>query len=117
MYTVPIKKHTSRDVSYLFYRRIRDNLADHEVQTHVKQVDAFSFTLGVVLTLYVEYVVLAHPEYYPTFFYAILCFLMTHRFYAYGAIKEHFFMLDFCYFVQLSTHLQTITCSNIGMNH
>ncbi len=53
---------------------------DVQVQTKLKQVDAVSFALGVVLTMLVEYIVLAKPEYFTKF---LLCFmppLIVHRY-------------------------------------
>merc|ERR1719370_1681564 len=35
---------------------------------------------------------------------------MLVRFFTYKAIKNHFFMLDFCYFVQVSAVLQSLMC-------
>ena len=87
-------------------------MTERQVQTKIKRVDAFSFTLGVILTMYTEFIILARPESYPTFFYGTLFFMMIHRFYTYRAGHEHFFMLDFCYFVQASTHLQTLSCQS-----
>ena len=32
------------------------------------------------------------------------------RFYTYSAIKEQYFLIDFCYFLNISTWLQTMAC-------
>ena len=85
-------------------------MSDHYVQTKLKQVDTFNFTLGVGLTLFTEYIILAHPEFFPTFFTVLLSFMMIHRFYDYRKTKFHYFMLDFCYFMQISTYLQRYNC-------
>ena len=38
--------------------------------------------------------------------------ILLFRFYSYSQIKEQFFMIDFCYFLNLSTYLQTMLCPN-----
>ena len=95
-------------------RRIRDNMDDRQVQTKIKQVDAFSFAIGVVLTLVLEYIILAKPQHFPLAFYCLMPPLLIHRFFAYSAEKSQFFLLDFCYFIQASTILNTLTCPNDG---
>lgn len=60
-------------------RRIRDSMDDVHVQTKLKQVDAFSFALGVILTLWTEYIVLAKPEYFPIFLWCLMPTLLVHR--------------------------------------
>ena len=52
---------------------------DKHVQTMVKQVDAIEFALGVILTMFVEYLVLARPEYLATFTYILMPLLFIHR--------------------------------------
>jgi len=91
-------------------KRVRDNMDDKHVQTMVKQVDAISFALGVFLTMLVEYIVLVKPEYLAPFTYILMPLLFIHRFYSYTAINEQFFMIDFCYFLNISTWLQTMAC-------
>lgn len=93
-------------------RRIRDNMDDHQVQTKLKQVDAFSFAFGVVLTLLMEYIILAKPQYFPWAFYCLMPPLIFHRFFAYQKEKSQFFLIDFCYFMQLSTIINTLVCPN-----
>jgi len=91
-------------------KRVRDNMDDKHVQTMVKQVDAIEFALGVILTMFVEYLVLARPEYLAPFTYIVMPLLFIHRFYTYSAIKEQYFLIDFCYFLNISTWLQTMAC-------
>ena len=85
---------------------------DRQVQTKIKQVDAFSFAIGVVLTLVLEYIILAKPQYFPLAFYCLMPPLFIHRYVAYHADKSHFFLLDFCYFIQASTIANTLMCPN-----
>jgi len=39
-----------------------------------------------------------------------VAYIYIHRYSTYKAIKNHFFMLDFCYFVQVSAVLQSLMC-------
>ena len=66
-------------ISLMVFRRIRDNMEDKHVQTMVKQVDAVSFALGVFLTMLVEYIVLAKPQYLAPFSYCLMPTLFIHR--------------------------------------
>lgn len=89
-------------------RRIRDHMGDREVQKRIKLVDTASFTLGVAMAMFAEYLILALPAAFPWFYLVTLALLMSLRYTTYRAINNHFFMLDFCYFVNLSVILQTI---------
>jgi hypothetical protein len=112
-------------------------MTDVHVQTKLKQVDALSFTIGVVVTYIVQYIILMQPQLFPLLFYTLMAPLMIHRytlssrilfyyqhdnhydyfrFFAYRAEGSQFFMIDFCYCLQVSTWLQTLYCSygNLG---
>ena len=52
---------------------------DAHVQTKLKQVDAFSFALGVMLTLFGEFMVLSKPQYFPMWTWSIMVPLFIHR--------------------------------------
>ena len=79
----------------------------HRKDSISQQVDAVHFALGVILTMFIEYIVLARPEYYPYLFYTLMTYMMVYRFNSYRAIKEHFFMLDFWYVYILGCVSQT----------
>ena len=53
---------------------------------------------------------LCEPHLPMLIFFTMLILLF--RFYSYSQIKEQFFMIDFCYFLNLSTYLQTMLCPN-----
>jgi len=91
-------------------RRIRDHMDDKEVQKRVKLVDTASFTLGIVMIMFAEFLLIGYPGGFPWFYLITLLLLMLLRYSTYKAIKNHFFMLDFCYFVQVSAVLQSLTC-------
>ncbi len=46
------------------------------------------------------------PNLFPYFYLGMMCLLMTYRYIDYSAIKSELYMLDFCYFVNLSVILQ-----------
>jgi hypothetical protein len=91
-------------------RRIRDHMDDREVQKRVKLVDTASFTLGIVMIMFAEFLLIGYPGGFPWFYLVTLVLLMLMRYSTYKAIKNHFFMLDFCYFVQVSALLQSLLC-------
>lgn len=93
-------------------KRIRDQMGDREVQKRVKLVDTASFTLGVFGVMFAEFLLFLHPATFPWFYLITLTLLMLLRFTTYKAINNHFFMLDFCYFMQLSTVLNSLLCSS-----
>lgn len=92
-------------------RRIRDQMDDREVQKRVKLVDTASFTLGIVMVMIAEFLLVGYPAGFPWFYLILNTLLMMLRYLTYKAIKNHFFMLDFCYFLNISVLLQSLTCS------
>merc|ERR1712088_496294 len=88
--------------------RIRDHMDDKEVQKRIRLVDTASFTLGVFMAMWAEYLMLASPAAFPWFYLVTLILLMLLRYTTYRAINNHFFMLDFCYFMQVSVITQTL---------
>ena len=60
-------------------RRIRDNLGDSRVQTRVKQIDAFTFTLGVAGTYLTEWIILRKQHLFPVYFYILMTGLLINR--------------------------------------
>ena len=61
-------------------RRVRDNMDDKNVQTIIKEVDAWAFAMGVFLTMLVEYLALSKPEYLAPFTYSLMPILLIHRY-------------------------------------
>ena len=113
-------------------KRIRDHMDDKEVQKRVKIVDTASFSLGmsttkgvlkcpgVFMAMWAEYLLLAAPAAFPWFYLVspqamsltlpqvTLILLMFLRYTTYRAINNHFFMLDFCYFMNASVVTQAL---------
>ena len=69
-------------------------------------LDKFSFTLGVLTIVFSEWCLLRKPHLFPAFYAALMAFLMAWRYVDYKAQKYQLFMLDFCYFVNLSVVIQ-----------
>jgi len=89
-------------------KRIRDHMDDKEVQKRVKIVDTASFSIGVFMAMWAEYLILAAPSAFPWFYLVTLSLLMFLRYTTYRAINNHFFMLDFCYFMNASVVIQAL---------
>merc|ERR1712240_220425 len=72
-----------------------------------KMVDKLSFTFGVLCICGSEWLALRHADWFPLYYYAIMTMLLVWRLITYSKDKHQLFMLDFCYFVNLSVALQT----------
>jgi len=73
----------------------------------VKMIDKISFTFGVLCICGSEWLALRQPDLFPVYYYIIMSTLLLWRFITYSKDKYQLFMLDFCYFVNLSVVLQT----------
>ena len=67
-----------------------------------KLVDELSFVLGLCMLLAIEGVLLVRPEWMGALYTALVVPLITARYFLYRRSKEHFFLLDFCYYVQVN---------------
>eukprot|EP00090_Calanus_glacialis_P037206 TRINITY_DN6383_c0_g1_i4.p1 TRINITY_DN6383_c0_g1~~TRINITY_DN6383_c0_g1_i4.p1 ORF type:complete len:583 (+),score=210.75 TRINITY_DN6383_c0_g1_i4:168-1751(+) len=85
-------------------KRIRDHMKE---VPQVKMIDKLSFTFGVLCICGSEWLALRHADWFPLYYYAIMTMLLVWRLIAYSKDKYQLFMLDFCYFVNLSVILQT----------
>jgi len=84
-------------------KRIRDHMKE---VPQVKFVDKLSFTLGVVIIVLSEWIALRMPSAFPHFYFLLMGILLSWRYISYKADKFQYFMLDFCYYVNLSVALQ-----------
>jgi len=115
-----VRKDT-RDRAQKKWRKAVTGDAEKSVREHMKEVpqvkmiDKISFTFGVLCICGSEWLALRKPDWFPLYYYAFMSVLLVWRFIAYSKDKYHLFMLDFCYFVNLSVVLQTgIFPSNIN---
>eukprot|EP01125_Pyxidicula_operculata_P002116 TRINITY_DN1205_c0_g1_i1.p1 TRINITY_DN1205_c0_g1~~TRINITY_DN1205_c0_g1_i1.p1 ORF type:complete len:337 (+),score=41.97 TRINITY_DN1205_c0_g1_i1:409-1419(+) len=67
----------------------------------IRSKDKISFCLGIFLLVVMEYVVVACPQQFPLVYTALLIPLLIYRFLDYHKSNYHYFMLDFCYYVQV----------------
>jgi len=67
--------------------------------------DKVSFVLGITLLLFIQYVILETPKALPVYYTLLLFPLLFYRFFTYHKSKYHYFMLDFCYYMQVWTLL------------
>eukprot|EP01117_Protostelium_nocturnum_P007627 TRINITY_DN2732_c0_g1_i2.p1 TRINITY_DN2732_c0_g1~~TRINITY_DN2732_c0_g1_i2.p1 ORF type:complete len:541 (-),score=130.38 TRINITY_DN2732_c0_g1_i2:10-1464(-) len=63
--------------------------------------DKVAFTLGLIVLLISEFVLLIYPQFMWMWYTFLLVPLLLARYYVYSKSKFHYFMLDFCYFAQV----------------
>jgi len=63
--------------------------------------DKIAFTLGIIALCVTEYILLKVPHMMPHWYTFLIFPLLGARYYTYHQIKYHYFMLDFCYYVQV----------------
>jgi len=85
-------------------KKIRDYIKE---VPQVKFVDKLSFTLGVTCIILTEFLALRHPELFLHYYVTLMAILLTFRLHDYKSQKMELFMADFCYFMNLSTVVQT----------
>merc|ERR1712141_124746 len=85
-------------------KRIRDYMKE---TPQVKMQDKISFTLGVIVICLSEWLILRTPNLFQFFYITVMSVLLAYRYYDYAKIKSELYLLDFCYFVNLSVILQT----------
>ena len=90
-------------------KRIRDHMSE---APQVKMMDKLSFTMGVSVITFSEWVIMRHPTWFTWFYTALMLFLFLLRYITYKQQKQHFFMLDFCYVVNVSCMLHSFLDPN-----
>ena len=90
-------------------KRVRDYMKE---TPQVKKKDKFSFTLGVMTIAMSEWLILRHPEWFPHFYIPLMLILLIWRFVDYSKTKSELFLIDFCYFVNLSVAIQVLHYPN-----
>ena len=64
-------------------------------------MDKLTFVFGVLLLVVIQYLMLRKPAWVHHAYAVLIVALMIWRYVQYHALKYHYFMLDFCYYVQL----------------
>jgi len=67
----------------------------------VRTQDKAAFTIGIILLCLTEYFLLKRPESMATWYTTLIVPLLITRYFSYHKLKYHYFMLDFCYYVQI----------------
>lgn len=87
-------------------KRIRDHLREKEEQpNYIKFFDKLAFTFGVLNILICQYFLLNIPEYFSIWYSFVIPIILLSRFYHFRSLNWHYFLIDFCYFINLSTLL------------
>jgi len=68
--------------------------------------DRLAFAFGILVLLLLQFLILRHPHLVPHAYTVVLAFLISMRIPLFIGQKEGLFLIDFCYFVNLSTILQ-----------
>jgi len=79
--------------------------------------DSISYVFGLIIIFLGEYLVLREPQLFTTFYIIILTILVIRRFFEYKSEKSLLFMLDLCYFVNISCLVQLIFFPNCQQWH
>lgn len=83
-------------------KRIRDLLREKKKEPkNTKLFDKISFTLGVLNIPVCQFFMLTRPDLFWVWFGFIIPVLLIARYYYYSLLKFHYFMYDFCYFVNI----------------
>eukprot|EP01103_Thecamoeba_quadrilineata_P018261 TRINITY_DN6879_c0_g1_i1.p1 TRINITY_DN6879_c0_g1~~TRINITY_DN6879_c0_g1_i1.p1 ORF type:complete len:437 (-),score=57.02 TRINITY_DN6879_c0_g1_i1:135-1445(-) len=66
----------------------------------LRNVDKIAFTLGIIVLCLTEFILLQRPELMSLWYTFLVIPLLSYRFVKYHSQKFHYFMFDFCYYVQ-----------------
>ena len=83
-----------------------------EETPQVKFKDKFSFTLGILTICLSQWLAMKNPNIYVYFWVPLTIVLWIYRFVDYSSQKFELFMLDFCYFINISVAVQVIFYPN-----
>eukprot|EP00092_Neocalanus_flemingeri_P035911 GFUD01039100.1.p1 GENE.GFUD01039100.1~~GFUD01039100.1.p1 ORF type:complete len:319 (-),score=59.52 GFUD01039100.1:422-1378(-) len=83
-----------------------NNVGEKCDEIQVKPADKLSFALGILSLIVGEYLALRHPHLFPKLYTLVITLLIAKRYPEFAAEKCQLFMLDFCYFMNLSTVIQ-----------
>lgn len=100
-----ISRFTVKGLFSKFSRTISDKMKpklDARLRSvpFLKKKDKFSFVLGVFMLVLIEYIFCVEPQSMGYTYLLLAVPLLVFRFFTFHRSKQHFFMLDFCYYVQ-----------------
>lgn len=71
-------------------------------------LDKVVYTSSVCGLMSTQWILMGHTGHFPVYYFVLMSVLLCMRFLYYHLMKKHFYMLDFCYMVNLSCILQTL---------
>ena len=74
--------------------------------------DMGSLFFSIVSVIVVLWILLQKDEWFIAVYYALMIITMPHRYISYKQNKKHYYMMDFCYLVNVSVILQTFGYSS-----
>ena len=77
-------------------------------EPRVRFIDKVSFTLGVIIIILSEYLIIKRPDVFPDYYRILMSVLLLLRLVIYFRSKAQFFLIDMCYFTSISLGLQTL---------
>lgn len=96
------REHTVRLTRRVFTGREDTRVRDFvKMPRVVRKMDKYSFTSGVIGICLTEYVMLIHERLFRYYYCALMFPLLATRIYLYRQYRWHYFLFDFCYFVNL----------------
>eukprot|EP00054_Salpingoeca_dolichothecata_P014137 m.79291 g.79291 ORF g.79291 m.79291 type:complete len:328 (-) comp20841_c0_seq1:97-1080(-) len=94
------------------------DIQDNVLEGYARRMDQLAFTLGVVNVSLSSFILGAFPALYFRWHVVKFPVLMLFRFVTYKAMKYHYFMFDFCYFINfLSLFYFLVFYNNVMLFH
>jgi hypothetical protein len=104
------REHTVRLTRRVFTGREDTRVRDFvKMPRVVRKMDKYSFTSGVIGICLTEYVMLIHERLFRYYYCALMFPLLATRIYLYRQYRWHYFLFDFCYFVNMLGFLVSLT--------
>ena len=83
-------------------------IVDNTLPVMATLKDKFSFTLGILTIGLSQFLATRYPDYFIYFWIPLTILLWSYKWVAYSTIKWELFMIDFCYFINVSVAIQMI---------
>jgi len=105
-----LREHTVRLTRRVFTGREDTRVRDFvKMPRVVRKMDKYSFTSGVIGICLTEFVMLIHERLFRYYYCALIFPLLAMRVYLYRQNRWHYFLFDFCYFVNMLGFLLALT--------
>jgi hypothetical protein len=101
-----LRRHWRKIITGDEKRRIRDMIKDKRAEpVYIKFIDKLAYTLGVLNISISQHFIFAEPNSFWIWYSIILVLLLTVRIHQYQSKGLGYFLIDFCYLVNLSTFI------------